>query len=129
MGQKPRGSSRRRGLQLEAYFRMASFNEDSDGGTAEAPAESDNARGAVAHCKWIPAAVWGQLYATFTEKTSRGAPAAVPFCVSVVSSAGRRGGGGRDGRCCTCGCPCCCCRLALQLQARLDGVEGEGARL
>lgn len=45
------------------------------------------------------------------------------------SSAGRRGGGGRDGRCCTCGCPCCCCRLALQLQARLDGVEGEGARL
>ena len=43
---------------------------------AEAPAESDNARGAVAHCKWIPAAVWGQLHATFTEKTSRGAPAA-----------------------------------------------------
>ena len=70
---------RQRGLLFLSH--MASFlalrRDDRDAIVpAEAPAESDNARGAVAHCKWIPAAVWGQLYATFTEKTSRGAPAA-----------------------------------------------------
>ena len=70
---------RQRGLLFLSH--MAAFlalrRDDRDAIVpAEAPAESDNARGAVAHCKWIPAAVWGQLYATFTEKTSRGAPAA-----------------------------------------------------
>ena len=70
---------RQRGLLFLSH--MAAFlalrRDDRDAIVpAEAPAESDNARGAVAHCKWIPAAVWGQLYATFTEKTSRGAPPA-----------------------------------------------------
>ena len=70
---------RQRGLLFLSH--MAAFlalrRDDRDAIVpAEAPAESDNARGAVAHCKWIPVAVWGQLYATFTEKTSRGAPAA-----------------------------------------------------
>ena len=80
---------RQRGLLFLSH--MAAFlalrRDDRDAIVpAEAPAESDNARGAVAHCKWIPAAVWGQLYAAFTEKTSRGAPAAAAAATATASA-------------------------------------------